>query len=62
MSSRKQITVTRTYRRGPDACARALALLLKKPVRVKAAEPAPEPDGLNDGTKLKGDSANARIS
>jgi hypothetical protein len=29
--------------------------------KKKAAEPAPEPDGRNDGTKLQGDSADAQI-
>ena len=33
MSSRKQTTVTRTYSPSSDHCARALELLLKKPVK-----------------------------
>jgi hypothetical protein len=55
-SSRRGAVVTRDYKNSPDDCARALELLLKKPVS-KAVEPAPEPDG-RDGTKVQEDSAN----
>jgi hypothetical protein len=49
MSARKpSITVTRTYRHEPDDCARALALLLKKPIN-KAAEP----DSCNDAAIVR---------
>ena len=43
MSAPKSISVIRSYRHEPEACARALELLLEKPVN-KAAELAPEPD------------------
>jgi hypothetical protein len=52
--------VVREYRHSRNECVRALELLLKKSVSNIAAEPAPEPDG-RDGTKLKGDSADAQI-
>jgi hypothetical protein len=39
----KQAVVLREYRPTPDACAQALALLLRKPIRKKAA-PASRPD------------------
>jgi hypothetical protein len=42
---RQSATVTRTYKRAPDDCARALAILLKAPVQKKADKPAPEPIG-----------------
>jgi len=51
--------VSREYQSDPDACANALKLLLKKPIN-KAARPAPEPDGC-DGTKVQGDSTDAKI-
>ena len=35
--------------------------ILDCPAKKKAVEPAPEPDGRNDGTKLQGDSADAQI-
>ena len=60
MSGVPSITVTRAYKNSPDACVRAIHLLLKNPVRKKAAEHAPEPDG-RDGTKAKGDSADVSI-
>ena len=44
MSRAPHIVVSRIYRAAPDACARALTLLLKKPVIKEVAEPAPEPD------------------
>lgn len=45
MSAGKNITVTRTYRPGPDDCARAIALLLSKPVSKKGGPPtAPRDD------------------
>jgi hypothetical protein len=37
MSARKSITVTRTYKPAPDDCARALALLLKRPVILEGS-------------------------
>ena len=40
MSARRNISVTRTYTVAPDACARALTLLLKNSVSKKAAKPA----------------------
>jgi hypothetical protein len=62
MSNPRQNTIiSRHYRNAPSYCAQALELLLKKPIRKMAAEPAPEPDGRNDGTKLQGDSADAQI-
>jgi len=60
MSAPKNITVSRDYNPAPDACARALATLLKSSVNTKAAEPIPEPDG-HDGTTVQGDSADAQI-
>ena len=39
--------VSRDYRPGPDHCARALELLLRKPTIKKAAEPR-KPDVPND--------------
>jgi hypothetical protein len=48
--------VTRFYRPDPDSCDRALRLLLES---KKAAGPAP--DGRKDGTRVKEDSADARI-
>ena len=54
MSARKQPpTITHTYSPEPDDCARALSLLLGKPVN-KAAEPAPEPDGYDDAKESNG--------
>ena len=53
---RQSITVSRDYQNFPGECARALELLLKKPV-IKAAEPAPEPDGRDDTKELKNDGA-----
>ena len=40
MSARRNISVTRTYTVAPDACVRALTLLLKNSVSKKAAKPA----------------------
>jgi hypothetical protein len=40
MSARRNISVTRTYAVAPDACVRALTLLLKNSVSKKAAKPA----------------------
>jgi hypothetical protein len=48
--------VARSYSPSPDHCARALMLLLKKPIREGG--PATAPD---DGTKVKEDSADAII-
>jgi hypothetical protein len=59
-ASKRSIIVSREYMDAPDYCTQAVELLLKKSVSKKAAEPAPEPDG-RDGTKLQGDSADARI-
>jgi hypothetical protein len=58
MSARKTITVIRTYRHDPEDCARALELLLKKPV---SNEGSPTPATLDNDGRIKGDSANARI-
>jgi hypothetical protein len=58
---RQNAIISRHYRNAPSCYAQALELLLKKPVRKMAAEPAPEPDG-RDGTTVQGDdSADARI-
>jgi hypothetical protein len=54
MSAPKNITVSRDYNPAPDDCVRALATLLKSSVNTKAPEPNDR-----DGTKVKGDSANA---
>ncbi len=40
MSARRNISVTRTYTVAPDACVRALTLLLKNRVSKEAAKPA----------------------
>ena len=40
MSARRDNSVTRTYTVAPDACVRALILLLKNSVSKKAAKPA----------------------
>ena len=40
MSARRNMSVTRTYTVAPDACVRALILLLKSSVSKKAAKPA----------------------
>lgn len=58
MSSTKQgAIVSRVYRPAPDECARALELLLKKPVIEEVGRPAPEPTdhdaerNLSDGAR-----------
>ena len=40
MSAGRNISVTRTYTVAPDACVRALTLLLKNSVSKEAAKPA----------------------
>jgi hypothetical protein len=40
MSARRNISVTRTYTVAPEACVRALTLLLKKSVSKEGAKPA----------------------
>ena len=40
MSARRNISVTRTYTVAPDACVRALTLLLNNRVSNEAAKPA----------------------
>ena len=58
-----------TYTSRPDATPEAELAVLANVYRFildchakrMAAEPAPEPDGSNDGTKLQGDSADAQI-
>jgi hypothetical protein len=58
-----------TYVQRPDATPEAELSVLANVYRFildchakkLAAEPAPEPDGRNDGTKLQGDSADAQI-
>jgi len=60
VSGRKKSTapiVERQYLAEPESCARALALLLQRPA-AKEATPAGRPD---DGTRVKGDSADGRI-
>jgi hypothetical protein len=47
--------VQREYVPAPDACEKAIEILLKRPMS-KAARPAPEPDD-RDGTESKEDSA-----
>jgi hypothetical protein len=49
---RRSVVVTRDYRPAPDNCTQALALLLKKSVRTKATEPAPESDSRDTYEKL----------
>jgi hypothetical protein len=44
MSGARHIVVSRDYRPTPDACARALELLLKKSVSKEAAHPAASKD------------------
>ena len=57
--AKRSISVTRTYRRELENCARALELLLKKPV---GTEGSPSPATLdNDGTRIEGDSADGSI-
>ena len=41
--SRRKAVVFRNYRPAPDNCARALILLLKKPLIKEVGRPAPEP-------------------
>jgi hypothetical protein len=53
VSRAPHIVVSRTYRAAPDECARALTLLLKKPVIKEVAEPAPEPDSCNDAAIVR---------
>jgi hypothetical protein len=43
-----------------NVLANVYRFILDRHAKEKAAEPAPEPDG-RDGTKLQGDSADARI-
>ena len=40
---KRNVTVSREYKPTPDDCARALLLLLKKPVIEEVSRPAPEP-------------------
>jgi hypothetical protein len=54
---RKSISVTRANNPTPDACVRALQVLIHQPVMKMTDRPAPEPVG-RDGTKVKEDSAN----
>jgi hypothetical protein len=62
MSNPKQnATVSRSYQPEVDSCIRAVVLLLKTSARKQATEHTPEPDGPNDGTKVKEDSADAPI-
>ena len=42
---RKSISVSRTYRHEPDACLRALTIVLEKPVCKEAARSAAPNDG-----------------
>lgn len=58
MSARKSITVSRTYEHEPDKCARALALLLKRPVNHEGSPSPATPENVG---RIKGDSADARI-
>lgn len=44
-----------------DALAACYRFILDCHERKRAAEPAPEPDGRNDGIKIKEDSAGGRI-
>jgi hypothetical protein len=55
MSRARHIVVSRDYRPAPDACACALELLLKKSVREEGDPPLAALG--NDGTRIKGDSA-----
>jgi hypothetical protein len=49
-NGRNTAVVSREYREAPDQCARALKLLLQKPVK-QAAEQTPMPDGPDDVRK-----------
>lgn len=50
--------VARCYAASPEACASALALLLRtQTTKERTAERLPSPDGRNDGPKSKEDSA-----
>jgi hypothetical protein len=44
-----------------NVLANVYRFILDRHAKKMAAEPAPEPDGRNDGTKLQGDSADAQI-
>ena len=64
-----QLKASVVYKSCPDATpeaelnvlANVYRFILDCHAKKKAAEPAPEPDGRNDGTKLQGDSADAQI-
>jgi len=48
VSARGTPVVERRYHASPDACTRAVEVLLNRSATKKAAEPAPEPDGRDD--------------
>jgi hypothetical protein len=50
MSARKQTTVHRIYRLGPDHCAQALELLLKTSVRKEGRSTTNGPDSAKGGS------------
>jgi hypothetical protein len=58
MSTRKSISVTRTYMHEPENCLRALITLLEKPA---SNEGSPTLATLDNDRRIKGDSADARI-
>ena len=59
MNDRKSVSVSREYRREPDACVRALTILLRKTINI---EDSPRPATLGNDGRVKGDSADARIT
>ena len=56
LRERENISVSRTYNPTPDACVRALQILMNQPAMKMTGRPAPEPVG-RDGTKVLEDSA-----
>jgi hypothetical protein len=60
--TRRSAVVFREYRPRADDCARALQILLDKSAMKMAAEPAPEPDGRDDSTKLRKQSKEATMT
>ena len=60
MSVRKNINVTRTYQPEPEDCARALQLLLKKPVSNESSPTLATPDDTR-GESRNGSRTKSRI-
>jgi hypothetical protein len=52
VGGRKQVTITRAYKPVLDDCTKALALLLRVPVRKEAAHPAASNDAKKESKQV----------